>query len=84
MPATSWKTGPELKIKKKKTGGAKPLTPKGMKHVQTVKSFDGPGSRTSCNICLEPIRVEVRMFTNGKKFNILNAVGGGYHRHQDG
>ena len=91
MPNTSWLTGEGLKVtgKKKrkfKSGGEKPLTPPGMKHVQTIRSFDGPGSRTTCRVkgCYAPIRIEVRKFTNGKEYNILDAVGGGLHIHQDG
>ena len=61
----------------------KSLTPLGMKHVQTVRSYDGPGARTKCHVCGAPITVEVKKFTNGKEFLILD-LGGGPHLHQDG
>ena len=54
-----------------------------MKTAQKVKTFDGPGSRTKCRICGAPIRIEVKRFTNGKEFIILD-LDGLQHRHQDG
>ena len=86
MPRVKWLVGDQLKVtgkRKHKSGGPKPLTPVGMKHVQTVKTRDGPGSRTRCRICGAPVRVDVKRFTNEPAFVVLD-LDGLLHVHQDG